>query len=144
MKSFVNDQQSRLPSFLRRRLLINFMFVECFRIEILVASRWMFSLLVLLYKNIWYFLTIYFFKDCSICKKSILEKNLLALVKFWWLYFDISKMATLASLSSTRSFSLNVHVTDLNTQKSIEVNHESHVGFVMLEIVEKLGNIWSF
>jgi len=49
-------------------------------------------------------------------------------------------MATLASLSSTRSFSLNVHVTDLNTQKSIEVNHESHVGFVMLEIVEKLGN----
>eukprot|EP00111_Clytia_hemisphaerica_P000547 TCONS_00001615-protein len=47
-------------------------------------------------------------------------------------------MATLASLSSTRSFTLNVHVTDLNTQKSIEVNLESHVGFVMLEIVEKL------
>ena len=48
-------------------------------------------------------------------------------------------MATLASLSSTRSFSLNVLVTDLQTQKSIEVNNESHVGFVMLEIVEKLG-----
>jgi len=47
-------------------------------------------------------------------------------------------MATLASLSSTRSFNLNVLVTDLQTQKSIEVNHESHVGFVMLEIVEKL------
>lgn len=48
-------------------------------------------------------------------------------------------MATLASLSSTRSFTLNVLVTDLQTQKSIEVNNESHVGFVMLEIVEKLG-----
>ena len=47
--------------------------------------------------------------------------------------------ATLASLSSTRTFNLNVHVTDLQTQKSIEVNQESHVGFVMLEIVEKLG-----
>lgn len=55
-------------------------------------------------------------------------------------------MATLASLSSTRSFSLNVLVTDLQTQKSIEVNNESHVGFVMLEIVEKLGKnyIWLF
>lgn len=52
---------------------------------------------------------------------------------------NIVKMATLASLSSTRSFSLNVLVTDLQTQKSIEVNNESHVGFVMLEIVEKLG-----
>jgi len=45
---------------------------------------------------------------------------------------------TLASLSSTRTFNLNVHVTDLQTQKTIEVNQESHVGFVMLEIVEKL------
>lgn len=47
-------------------------------------------------------------------------------------------MTTLASLSNTRSFTLNVLVTDLSTQKSIEVNNESHVGFVMLEIVEKL------
>ncbi|XP_057315795.1 fermitin family homolog 2-like [Hydractinia symbiolongicarpus] len=45
---------------------------------------------------------------------------------------------TLASLSTTRTFTLNIHVTDLQTQKSIEVNQESHVGFVMLEIVEKL------
>ena len=51
-------------------------------------------------------------------------------------------MATLASLSSTRSFKLNVLVTDLQTQKSIEVNNESHVGFVMLEIVEKLGKLF--
>lgn len=48
-------------------------------------------------------------------------------------------MATLASLSSTRTFSLNILVTDLQTQKSIEVNQESHIGFVMLEIVDKLG-----
>ena len=50
-------------------------------------------------------------------------------------------MAALASLSGTRTFQLNVHVTDLHTQKSIEVNQESHVGFVMLEIVEKLGKL---
>ena len=51
------------------------------------------------------------------------------------------KMANtkLASLSATRAFNLNVHVTDLQTQKNIEVNQESHVGHVMLEIVEKLG-----
>ncbi|XP_065661828.1 fermitin family homolog 2 isoform X2 [Hydra vulgaris] len=44
----------------------------------------------------------------------------------------------LASLTTTRTFHLNIHVTDLQTQKSIEVNQESHVGFVMLELVEKL------
>lgn len=45
----------------------------------------------------------------------------------------------LASLSATRAFNLNIHVTDLQTQKIIEVNQESHVGHVMLELVEKLG-----
>lgn len=47
--------------------------------------------------------------------------------------------AKLASLSATRKFNLNIHVTDLQTQKTIEVDQESHVGHVMLEIVEKLG-----
>lgn len=47
-------------------------------------------------------------------------------------------MTALASLSGTRSFQLNVHVTNLQTQKSIAVNQDSHVGVIMLEIVEKL------
>jgi len=47
-------------------------------------------------------------------------------------------MANLANLSETRTFQLNVFVTDLQTQKSIDVTQESHVGFIMLEIVEKL------
>jgi len=46
--------------------------------------------------------------------------------------------STLASLNGTRTFALNVHVTDLQTQKKIDVNQESHVGQIMLEIVEKL------
>lgn len=45
----------------------------------------------------------------------------------------------LASLSATRAFHLDIHVTDLQTQKILEANQESHVGHVMLELVEKLG-----
>lgn len=48
-------------------------------------------------------------------------------------------MTALASLSGTRTFSLNVHVTDLQKSINIDVNQDSHVGFIMLEIVNKLG-----
>ena len=48
-------------------------------------------------------------------------------------------MTALASLSGTRTFTLDVHVTDLQTQKLVEVSQDSHVGQIMLEIVEKLG-----
>ena len=45
----------------------------------------------------------------------------------------------LASLNANRSWTLNIFVTDLNMQKNIEVNGQTHVGQVMLDLVDKLG-----
>lgn len=45
----------------------------------------------------------------------------------------------LASLTASRTWQLDVFVTDLNVSKSIEVNGQTHVGQVMLDLVEKLG-----
>ena len=58
--------------------------------------------------------------------------------------YKFEMASNLASLTATRTFNLNIHVTDLQTQKNIEVNQESHVGFVMLELVEKLGGLLNF
>lgn len=44
----------------------------------------------------------------------------------------------LASLTASRTWQLNIFVTDLNVSKSIEVNGQTHVGQVMLDLVEKL------
>ena len=45
----------------------------------------------------------------------------------------------LASLTASRTWQLNIFVTDLNVSKSIEVTGQTHVGQVMLDLVEKLG-----
>jgi hypothetical protein len=52
-------------------------------------------------------------------------------------HHSISKHS-IQSLSTNGMFVLNVDVTDRHVQTSISVNQESHVGYVMLEIVEKL------
>ena len=48
-------------------------------------------------------------------------------------------MASLASLNASRSWHLTIYITDLQMQKTIEVNGRTHVGQVMLDLVDKLG-----
>lgn len=45
----------------------------------------------------------------------------------------------LASLTGSRSWILSIFITDLQMQKNIEVNGQTHVGQVMLDLVDKLG-----
>eukprot|EP00794_Sanderia_malayensis_P020277 gene20277-22263_t len=44
----------------------------------------------------------------------------------------------LASLNASRTWQLNIHVTDLNVEKAVNVNGQTHIGQVMLDLVEKL------
>lgn len=44
----------------------------------------------------------------------------------------------LASLTASRTWMLNIYVTDLNVSKSVEVNGQTHLGQVILDLVEKL------
>jgi len=44
----------------------------------------------------------------------------------------------LASLTASRTWMLNIFVTDLNVSKSVEVNGQTHLGQVILDLVEKL------
>jgi len=53
-------------------------------------------------------------------------------------HMQTTPISQTASLTETTTFTLNVHVTDLDVRKAVEVTAESHVGFVMLEIVEQL------
>lgn len=48
----------------------------------------------------------------------------------------------LASLTASRTWMLNIYVTDLNVSKSVEVNGQTHLGQVILDLVEKLGEFY--
>lgn len=50
----------------------------------------------------------------------------------------------LASLTASRSWTLSIYVTDLNVSKTIEVNGQTHLGQVILDLVEKLGEVLQF
>lgn len=64
----------------------------------------------------------------------------LATISYNFKDFSVAKgLKMLASLTASRTWQLDVFVTDLNVSKSIEVNGQTHVGQVMLDLVEKLG-----
>ena len=45
----------------------------------------------------------------------------------------------MSNLGKKSNWSLSVYITNLSTEKSVEVNGETHIGKLMLDLVEGLG-----
>ena len=47
----------------------------------------------------------------------------------------------MSNLGKKSKWNLSVYITNLSTEKSVEVNGETHVGKLMLDLVEGLGKL---
>lgn len=47
--------------------------------------------------------------------------------------------SVMSNIGKKSKWNLSVYITNLSTEKSVEVNGETHVGKLMLDLVEGLG-----